>query len=48
MAFDPSADNAKRLADFGRNTLGLDVEIVNDPKQAVTGCDIVVYLRPDP
>ncbi len=46
MAFDLSADNAKRLADFGRNTIGLDVEIVKDPKQAVTGCDIVVTSGP--
>ena len=46
MAFDPSAENAQALAKYGRETLGLDVEIVEDPKLAVTGCDIVVTSGP--
>lgn len=45
MAFDPNAKNAQRLSDFGRK-LGLNVEIVDDPKKAVTGCDIVVTSGP--
>lgn len=44
-AFDPNRENAKRLSDFGK-TLGLDVEIVDDPRTAVTGCDIVVTSGP--
>ena len=46
MAFDPSAENAQALAKYGRETLELDVEIVEDPKLAVTGCDIVVTSGP--
>ena len=46
MAFDPSAENAQALAKYGRETLGLDVEIVEDPRLAVTGCDIVVTSGP--
>jgi ornithine cyclodeaminase/alanine dehydrogenase len=46
LAFDPNAENAENLANFGRSTLGIDVEIVQDPKQAVTGCDIVVTSGP--
>lgn len=46
MAFDTNENNAQDLARFGRDTLGLDVEIVSDPKDAVTGCDIVVTSGP--
>lgn len=45
MAFDPSAETAKDLKKFGQS-LGLEVEIVDDPKKAVTGCDIVVTSGP--
>ncbi|MCG8619696.1 MAG: hypothetical protein MI802_26030 [Desulfobacterales bacterium] len=45
-AFDTKADQADSLAKYGRETLGLDVEIVSDPKKAVTGCDIVVTSGP--
>ncbi len=45
MAFDPNPANAGKLAKFG-NTLGLDVDIVDSPKKAVSGCDIVVTAGP--
>jgi ornithine cyclodeaminase/alanine dehydrogenase len=45
MAYDPSRDNSKRLAEFGQK-LGLEVEIVDDPRKSVTGCDIVVTSGP--
>ena len=45
LAYDPSAENAARLADFA-GKLGLASEIVDDPKKAVTGCDIVVTSGP--
>jgi len=46
MAYDPSPQNAEDLARFGKETLGLEVNIVSDPKDAVTGCDIVVTSGP--
>lgn len=46
MAFDLDADQAKKLADFAQNKLGLEAEVVTDPKKAVTGCDIVVTSGP--
>lgn len=46
MAFDPNADQAKKLTDYAKNELGLEAEIVTDPKKAVTGCDIVVTSGP--
>lgn len=45
MAFDPNAENARKLAGFGRS-LDLEVEIVTDPRKAVTGCDIIVTAGP--
>jgi ornithine cyclodeaminase/alanine dehydrogenase-like protein (mu-crystallin family) len=45
-AFDTVMEQAQALASYGRDTLGLDVEIVTDPKKAVTGCDIVVTSGP--
>ncbi len=45
-AFDTVPEQAKALAAYGRNTLGLEVEIVSDPRQAVTSCDIVVTSGP--
>jgi len=46
MAFDPNADQAQKLSDFAQNDLGLEVDIVQDPKKVVTGCDIVVTAGP--
>jgi len=46
MAFDLNPENADRLANFGHYVLGLEAEIVKDPKQAVTGCDIVITSGP--
>lgn len=45
MAFDTNQEQAQGLADFAKS-LGLEVEIVDDPKKAVTGCDIVVTSGP--
>ncbi len=45
-AFDTNPEQVKALAEYGQNTLGLDVEIVSDPRKAVTGCDIVVTSGP--
>lgn len=45
-AFDTIPEQAQALAAYGRETLGLNVEIVTDPKRAVTGCDIVVTSGP--
>ncbi|MFK5926287.1 MAG: ornithine cyclodeaminase family protein [Desulfuromusa sp.] len=44
-AFDTSAEQAKKLAKFGES-LGLEVDIVDEPRKAVTGCDIVVTAGP--
>jgi ornithine cyclodeaminase/alanine dehydrogenase len=44
-AFDTDAAQAKKLAEFAKN-LGLAVEIVVDPKRAVSGSDIVVTSGP--
>ncbi|MCG8643396.1 MAG: hypothetical protein MI862_26955 [Desulfobacterales bacterium] len=45
-AFDTVPEQARALAAYGRDTLGLEVEIVTDPRKAVTGCDIVVTSGP--
>ncbi len=45
VAFDPHAENARNLAEFGKS-LGLEVEITHTPQKAVTGCDIVVTSGP--
>lgn len=45
-AFDTNSEQAKKLAKYGQNSLNLDVEIVSDPRKAVTGCDIVVTSGP--
>jgi ornithine cyclodeaminase/alanine dehydrogenase len=45
VAFDPRVENARRLADFARQ-LGLSVEIADNPRKAVSGCDIVVTSGP--
>ncbi|MFU8768513.1 MAG: ornithine cyclodeaminase family protein [Desulfotignum sp.] len=46
MAFDPSKENREKLAAYATGTLGIEAEIVTDPKKAVTGCDIVVTSGP--
>ncbi len=45
-AFDTVPEQAKALAEYGQDILGLTVEIVSDPRKAVTGCDIVVTSGP--
>lgn len=44
-AFDPDAAGARKLAAFGER-LGLEVTVVDTPRQAVAGCDIVVTAGP--
>jgi ornithine cyclodeaminase/alanine dehydrogenase len=46
FAFDPVPSQAEAFAGYARNTLGLSIEIVDDPRNAVTGCDIVVTSGP--
>ncbi len=45
-AFDTVPEQANALAEYGQDILGLTVEIVSDPRKAVTGCDIVVTSGP--
>jgi len=45
MAFDTIPEQARKLAAFGAR-IGLEVETVDDPRRAVTGCDIVVTSGP--
>ncbi|MCK5835822.1 MAG: ornithine cyclodeaminase family protein [Desulfobacula sp.] len=45
-AFDTVPEQASSLAEYGRDTLGLAVEIVSDPQKAVKGCDIIVTSGP--
>ena len=44
-AFDPAAENARRLVESARR-LGLEAEVVDQPRKAVSGCDIVVTSGP--
>ena len=46
IAYDRSPEQAAKLVDYARNTLGLEAEVVQEPKQAVTGCDIIVTSGP--
>ena len=46
LAYDRSRENAKRYATAVRKRFGLEVTIVQEPRQAVTGCDIVVTAGP--
>ncbi|MBF0229723.1 MAG: ornithine cyclodeaminase family protein [Desulfamplus sp.] len=45
-AFDPSKENREKFAEYASKKLGLETEIVEDPKMAVTGSDIVVTSGP--
>jgi len=45
-AFDTSAEQTASFTEYAKNTLDLEVEIVKDPRKAVTGCDIVVTSGP--
>jgi len=44
-AYDTSAESARRLVELA-SRLGLDAEIVDHPRRAVSGCDIVVTSGP--
>jgi ornithine cyclodeaminase/alanine dehydrogenase-like protein (mu-crystallin family) len=46
MAYDVDTDAARRYADDINARLGLEVVIVDRPREAVTGCDIVVTAGP--
>jgi ornithine cyclodeaminase/alanine dehydrogenase-like protein (mu-crystallin family) len=46
MAHDRTPENAERYAAEVRDHWGLEVVVVADPRQAVTGCDIVVTAGP--
>jgi len=45
-AFDTISEQAASLTEYAQNVLGLEVEIVKDPRKAVTGSDIVVTSGP--
>lgn len=46
MAYDVDAANAQRYAQDVRAGLGLEVVVVDTPREAVSGCDIVVTAGP--
>lgn len=46
MAYDHLPENAARYAVEVRERWGLEVAVVKEPRQAVTGCDIVVTAGP--
>ncbi|MHA2118825.1 MAG: ornithine cyclodeaminase family protein, partial [Candidatus Thorarchaeota archaeon] len=46
MAYDTSKAAAKSYATEVRERFGLEVDVVDDPKQAVSACDIVVTAGP--
>jgi ornithine cyclodeaminase/alanine dehydrogenase len=46
MAYDVDTDAAQRYANEINHRLGLEVNIVDTPQEAVTGCDIVVTSGP--
>lgn len=45
-AFDVMAAQSQKLAGFARDSLGLDAVVVDNPKEAVSGSDIVVTSGP--
>ncbi len=46
VAFDRTMASAQRYAEDVRNWWGLEVEIAAEPRQAVSGCDLVVTAGP--
>ncbi len=46
MAYDKTPENAQRYAADMSARFGLEVNVVGDPRQAVTGCDMVVTAGP--
>jgi ornithine cyclodeaminase/alanine dehydrogenase len=46
LAYDTVPEQSAKLAGFAAEKLGLEVEIVDDPRRAVTGCDMVVTSGP--
>jgi len=46
MAYDRALENALRFADDVDDKWGIEVVVVDDPRQAVSGCDIVVTAGP--
>lgn len=46
MAYDKTPENAQRYAADMRACFGLAVNVVDDPRQAVAGCDMVVTAGP--
>jgi ornithine cyclodeaminase/alanine dehydrogenase len=46
MAYDRSLPNALRFADEIDDKWGIEVTVVDEPRQAVSGCDIVVTAGP--
>lgn len=46
MAYDRVPEQAAKLVEYARTTLGIEAEVVTEPKQAVTGCDIIVTSGP--
>jgi ornithine cyclodeaminase/alanine dehydrogenase len=46
MAYDRSLENALRFADDVDDKWGIEVTVVEQPRQAVSGCDIVVTAGP--
>jgi ornithine cyclodeaminase/alanine dehydrogenase len=46
MAYDRTRANAERYAAEIRERFGLQVDVVGEPRQAVSGCDIVVTAGP--
>ena len=45
-AFDIDPRQSEKLSKFARDKLGLDASVIDDPKRAVKGCDIVVTCGP--
>lgn len=46
MAFDTRAESAKAFAQEVEKTHGIETEVVTDPGQAVSGCDLIVTAGP--
>lgn len=46
LAYDRTPENAERYAAEMRDRLGVDVTVVGEPRQAVSGCDMVVTAGP--